>query len=91
MKMKQTALLTLTGLMAAVSLTACSGSAGGNSQTEAGARHRAQRQEAQREVRRQSPPRERDAWQRLRKPEKLPWRPARTSLLLNLRTSAPAR
>lgn len=35
MKMKQTALLTLTGLMAAVSLTACSGSAGGNSQTEA--------------------------------------------------------
>ena len=36
MKMKQTALLTLTGLMAAVSLTACSGSAGGNSQTEAG-------------------------------------------------------
>ena len=35
MKMKQTALLTLTGLMAAVSLTACSGSAGGNSQTAA--------------------------------------------------------
>ena len=35
MKMKQTALLTLTGLMAAVFLTACSGSAGGNGQTEA--------------------------------------------------------
>ena len=91
MKMKQTALLTLTGLMAAVSLTACSGSAGGNSQTEAKTEAGSEAQSTEAGSAAGSAPRERDAWQRLRKPEKLPWRPARTSLLLNLRISAPAR